>query len=338
MWTEEKLNELLAAPSERLIADMDHIRGDILVLGAGGKMGPSLAMLPKRAAQAAGADRNVFAVSRFGDPAAAEFLEHNGIRMIHRDLLEPGALGKLPDAPNVIYMAGRKFGTVGQEHLTWAMNAGLPAHVTERYADSAIVAFSSGNVYPMTDIASLGASEETKPQPIGEYAMSCLARERLFEHGSAARGTPVLLFRLNYAVDLRYGVLYDIASNVLEGRPVPVSTPAFNCIWQGDANEMAIRALRLAASPAAVLNVTGPEVLRVREVAARFGRLLGRAPVFTGEEGGTMLLSNAAKALAAFGPPSVPADTLVEWQAQWLLDGGRSLGKPTHFEQRTGAY
>lgn len=338
MWTEEMLDNLLATPSESLVLDMARIRGDILILGAGGKMGPSLALLAKRAAQAAGTQKRIIAVSRFTDPIATELLRANGVEVVSADLLAPGALGGLPDAQNVIYMAGRKFGTDGSEHLTWAMNAWLPALVAERYRDSSIVVFSSGNIYPMVAVESGGATEATKPDPVGEYAMSCLARERLFEYGSAAYGTPVLLYRLNYAVDLRYGVLYDIASALLQGLPVPVNTPAFNCIWQGTANEMAIRALLHAGSPAVKMNITGPETIRVRDAAEQLGRLLGCTPAFIGEENETMLLSNASKAAAAFGPPAISADTLLQWQAEWLLQGGRTLGKPTHFEQRKGRF
>ena len=338
MWTEDALDELLTTPTEGLVSDMAGIQGDILILGAGGKMGPSLAVLAKRASEAAGNRQRVIAVSRFTDRFATELLRSRGVEAVSADLLEPGSLRDLPDAPNVIYMAGRKFGTDGQEHLTWAMNAWLPALVAERYRDSRIVVFSSGNIYPMVTVQSGGATEQTRPDPVGEYAMSCLARERLFEYGSAKYGTPVLLYRLNYAVDLRYGVLYDIASNLLRGTPIPVDTPAFNCIWQGSANEIAIRALLHTASPAAKLNVTGPEILRVKDIARELGSLLGRAPVFTGEESEIMLLSNAAKALAAFGAPAVPAKTMIQWQAEWLLAGGRALNKSTHFEQRKGRF
>lgn len=338
MWTEETLDDLLTKPSEGLISDMAKINGDILILGAGGKMGPSLAVLAKKAAVAAGIQSRIIAVSRFSDAIATEFLRSNGVEAISVDLLQPGVLRGLPDAPNIIYMAGRKFGTDGLEHLTWAMNAWLPALVAERYRDASIVVFSSGNVYPMMSAESGGATEDTRPDPVGEYAMSCLARERLFEYGSSTYGTPVLLYRLNYAVDLRYGVLYDIASSILQEMPVPVHTPAFNCIWQGAANEMAIRALLHTESPAARMNITGPETIRVKDAAQRLGNLLGRAPVFTGEESNTMLLSNASKASAVFGAPSVTVDTLIQWQAEWLLEGGRTLDKPTHFEQRKGRF
>jgi len=336
MWSEQKLNDLLTTPSEALIQDMARLDGDILVLGAGGKMGPSLCVLAKRAMSRAGVNRRVIAVSRFSSESERRWLEENGIDVITADLLDAVQRAALPQAENVIYMAGRKFGTQGQAWLTWAMNAGLPAFIAEQYRGARIVAFSSGNVYPLA--APPGCAEETPPAPVGEYAMSCLARERAFEYAAAQHGTRVLLFRLNYATDLRYGVLYDIAEAILAGRPVSLGTPRFNILWQGSANEIALRSLLHAASPAMKLNVTGPEVLSVRETALRLGAILGRAPVFEGPEGDSALLSDASLAISMFGRPGVSAETLIEWQGQWLLGGGRSLGKPTHFEERKGSY
>ena len=338
MWTEELLDQKLTTPSPRLIADMSKIKGDIMILGAGGKMGPTLALLAKKAIQAAGTQKRIIAVSRFSDPIAVKLMKENGIETISADLLEPGILNTLPDAENVIYMAGRKFGTNGQEAQTWAMNAWLPALVAERFQKSRIVVFSSGNIYPMVSVSSGGASEQTPPEPVGEYAMSCLARERMFEYGSQSYGTPVFLYRLNYAVDLRYGVLYDIAAQLIEGKPISLSTPCFNCIWQGDANEMALRALLHTGSPAVKMNITGPETVSVRDTAEKLGKLLGKTPVFEEEEGKIALLSNSSLAVKTFGTPSVSADELIEWQAEWILNGGRSLGKPTHFEERKGKY
>ena len=337
-WSEEKLNQMLTTPSQRLIEDMRRIEGDILVLGAGGKMGPTLCVLAKNAARAAGVEKCVIAVSRFSDPLVVELLKNNQVEMVSADLLERGALEKLPDAPNVVYMAGKKFGTEGNEWSTWAMNTWLPSRVAERYRDARIVVFSSGNLYPKVPVRSGGCTEQTPVEPVGEYCMSCLGRERMFEYAARTYGTKVAVYRLNYAVDLRYGVLYDIAHNILEGTPISVATPSFNCIWQGDANEYAIRSLLLADSPAVRLNVTGPETVSVRYAAARFGELLGREVRFTGQPGETALLSSSARCMAAFGYPRVPLDTLIDWQAQWLLDGGRTLNKPTHFEERKGNF
>ncbi|MCL2299548.1 MAG: NAD(P)-dependent oxidoreductase [Firmicutes bacterium] len=330
MWTEEKLNDLLTTPSSALVEDMARLPGDILVLGAGGKMGPSLCVLARRAG------KRVAAVSRFSGCEERNYLEENGVETIAADLLDPAQRAALPQMENVVFMAGRKFGTQGREWLTWAMNASLPAFIAEQYRASRIVAFSSGNVYPLASPP--GCTEQTPPEPVGEYAMSCLARERAFEFAAETYGTKVLLYRLNYATDLRYGVLYDIAENILEGRPVSLRTPCFNLIWQGSANEIALRALLHAQSPARKLNVTGPEVLSVKETALRLGEILGKEPLFEGEEGETALLSDASPAMELFGPPGVTAGTLIEWQARWLLDGGGGPGKPTHFEERKGRY
>lgn len=338
MWTEETLDRLLTEPSPALIEDVRKLDGGLMILGAGGKMGPTLAVLAKKAFAAAGKKDPVIAVSRFSDPAARGLLEREGVETISADLMEPGALEALPDAANIIFMAGRKFGTAGEECLTWGMNAVLPSQVIRRFPAARFTVFSSGNLYPMTPPHQGGANEDTPPGPVGEYAMSCLARERIFEYASRTTGAKVLLYRLNYAVDLRYGVLYDIARKVLAGEEVDLATPCFNCIWQGDANEYAIRSLLLADSPAARLNVTGPETVSVRYAAARFGELLGREVRFTGQPGETALLSSSARCMAAFGYPRVPLDTLIDWQAQWLLDGGRTLNKPTHFEERKGNF
>jgi len=336
MWTEDKLNDLLTAPSDALARDMGRLSGDILVLGAGGKMGPTLCVLAKRAFERAGLNRRVIAVSRFTGMEERRLLESHGVETLAADLLDPAQRAALPLVENVIYMAGRKFGTQGQEWLTWAMNASLPAFIAGQYRGSRIVVFSSGNVYPL--VPPPGCTEQTPPGPVGEYAMSCLARERAFEYAAEAYGTKTLLYRLNYAVDLRYGVLYDIAENILEGRPVSLRTPCFNVLWQGSANEIALRSLLYAGTPAFKLNVTGPEIVSVKAAARRLGKILGRGPVFEGPEGTDALLSDASLAMELFGPPRVPADTLIEWQGQWLLSGGRGLGKPTHFEERRGSY
>lgn len=338
MWTEEKLNRLLTTPSRALTEELGALEGDLMILGAGGKMGPTLSVLAKNALRAAGVDKRVIAVSRFGDPLSAELLRQNGVELISTDLLRPGALDALPDAENIVYMAGRKFGTDGSEALTWAMNTWLPSRVAERYKASRIVVFSSGNLYPKVPVAGGGATEDTRTEPLGEYCMSCQGRERMFEYAANTFGTRVALYRLNYAVDLRYGVLYDLARSILADEPIPLTTPSFNCIWQGDANEAALRLLAHASAEVFKLNVTGPETAGVRETAQKLGALLGKKPVFTGEASGTAYLSNAGRMFHLFGYPSVPLETLIEWQAQWILDGGRALGKPTHFEERKGSY
>ncbi len=338
MWSEEKLDALLTDPSQALICDMKRINGDIMVLGAGGKMGPSLCLLAKKAAEAAGIKKRVIAVSRFTDPIAVALLENNGIETISCDLTDADALETLPDVQNVIFMAGRKFGTDGSEWQTWGMNATLPAFVARRFRRSDIVVFSSGNVYPIVPMHTGGCTESDKPVPVGEYAMSCLARERAFEYAANTYGTRVLIYRLNFAVDLRYGVLYDIARNILDGQPVSITTPVFNCIWQGSANEIAIRSLLHVGNPVNIINVTGPETVSVKKTAERLAKLLGKDVTFSGSEQSDAYLNNAAKSVRLFGYPSISIDTLIDWQAEWIIDGGRGLGKPTHFEERKGSY
>lgn len=338
MWSEEKLDTLLTTPSKRLIDDIAKIDGDIMILGAGGKMGPTLSILAKNAVKAAGIDKKVIAVSRFSDPNVLKLLHEADVETISSDLMQTGALDALPDCANIIYMAGRKFGTDGQEAFTWSMNAWLPAYVASRYRNSNIVAFSSGNVYPIVPAATGGASEDVKPQPIGEYTQSVLARERLFEYASLTYNTKVLLFRLNYAIALTYGVLYDIASKVYAEQELPLENGCFNCIWQGDANELAIRSLLHCESPAKHLNITGPEIIGVRWAANEFGKRFGKTPRFTGSECPDSYLENASECAKIFGYPNVSLGQMIDWQAEWILEGGRTLNKPTHFEQRKGSY
>lgn len=338
MQTIAELEARLAQPSAELIADLAELDGDILVLGAGGKMGPSLVKLACRAVREAGVDKRVIAVSRFSRPGLRAELEAAGATVIAADLLADGALEALPDANNVIYMAGTKFGTMGSESLTWAQNAFLPGLVGRRYQGARIVAFSTGNVYPLVPVRSGGCSETDLPAPVGEYAQSCLGRERLFEFASQRYGMRVLLYRLNYAIDLRYGILLDVAQAVAEGRPIDLSMGHVNMIWQGDANGIALRSLLLCSAPPAILNVTGPETVSVRWLARRFGELLDAEPQFIGEEADTALLSNAAKAHALFGYPKVPLEQMIAWTAAWLQAGGETLGKPTHFSERGGKF
>lgn len=336
--TIDELEQRLATPSAALIDDMARLDGDLLVLGAGGKMGPSLVALACRAVEAAGVSAKVTAVSRFGDEEVRRRIEAAGAETIALDLLEPGAMAKLPDAANVIYMAAMKFGTSGQEHLTWAQNAFLPGLVGERYADARIVAFSTGNVYPLVAVASGGCSEDHPLGPVGEYAQSCLGRERLFAYAAHRFGTRSLLLRLNYAVELRYGTLVDIALAIRDRKPIELAMGHFNAIWQGDANEVALRSLGLAAAPPAVLNVTGPETISVRQVARMMGERLGREPLLAGEEEPTALLSNAAKAHELFGYPRVTLGEMVDLVAAWVALEGETHGKPTSFGERGGRF
>jgi nucleoside-diphosphate-sugar epimerase len=336
--SEAELVELLAAPSGEDVAALRALDGDLIILGAGGKMGPSLAQRARAATLKAGVSKRIMAVSRFPDAALERQLQECGIETIRADLLDSDQLAALPDARNVIFMAGRKFGSTGGEALTWAANAYMPARVAERYRDSRIVAFSSGNVYPLVQVSSGGATEETAPGPVGEYAQSVLARERLFEFFSTRYGTAVCLLRLNYAVELRYGVLLDIGRAVYADRPVNVGMGKVNVIWQGDANSMCLRSFVLCQSPPAILNVTGPEALAVRDIALRFGELFGRTPEFSGQEAETALLNNAARCHRLFGLPRVSAAQTIEWTARWIREGGTTWDKPTHFDSRDGRF
>ena len=338
MWTEEKLNELLTTPSDALVEDMKKINGDIMILGAGGKMGPTLCVLAKNAAKKAGVDKRIIAVSRGSDEIATKLMKDNGIEVIAMDLLDKEKLYSLPEVENVIYMAGKKFGTDGNEWQTWAMNSVLPAFVADKFKKANIVVFSSGNIYPIVPVNGGGCSEKDSPLPNGEYAMSCLARERSFEYAAHTFGTKVFIYRLNFAVDLRYGVLFDVADKIMKGQPISLSTPCFNFIWQGTANEIALRGLLHATAPACVMNVTGPETVSIKKAAIELGQYLCKEPIFEGEEGSDAYLNDASLAMETFGYPSVSAKTLTRWQAEWLLDGGRTLNKPTHFEERKGKY
>ena len=334
MWTEEKLNELLTTPSDALVEDMKRIHGDIMILGAGGKMGPTLCVLAKNAAKKAGVDKRIIAVSRGSDKIATQLMLDNGIEVIAMDLLDKDKLYSLPEVENVIY----KFGTDGNEWQTWSMNSVLPAFVADKFKKSNIVVFSSGNIYPIVPVNGGGCTEKDRPLPNGEYAMSCLARERSFEYAAHTFGTKVFIYRLNFAVDLRYGVLFDVADKIIKGQPISLHTPCFNFIWQGSANEIAIRGLLHADAPAKVMNVTGPETVSIRKAALELGKYLGREPIFEGEEGNDAYLNDASLAMETFGYPGVSAKTLIRWQAEYILDGGRTLDKPTHFEERKGKY
>lgn len=336
--TEAELEEALSRPDARDIELLRRLEGDVAVLGAGGKMGPSLARRIRRAADAAGARTRVIAVSRFSDHALAQSLEAYGIECLACDLLDPGQVDALPDCANVLYLSGMKFGSSGRPDLTWMQNTVAPAHVVRRYARSRIVAFSTGNVYPLVDAAAGGCDESVPPAPVGEYAQSCLGRERVFEYGAREHGTPTLLFRLFYAVDLRYGTLADVARKVWAGEPVDVTVGHVNALWQGDANSYALRSLALCASPALALNVTGLDAIPVREAALFFARAFGREARIVGKEGGPCLLGDARLCARLLGPPAVTTPQLMEWCAAWVRGGGRSLGKPTKFERTDGRF
>ena len=333
---EAELEDLLSTPRPETEAALADCPGDIVILGAGGKMGPSLARMTARAA---GSGRRVIAVSRWSSDAAAEKkLNAAGVETIRADLLDRDAVAKLPDAPNVIFMAGQKFGTTGAPAQTWAMNTIIPANCAERYRDSRIVAFSTGNVYPLTPVHTRGANEDQPLGPVGEYAASCVGRERIFEHYSEAHGTKVAIIRLNYAIDLRYGVLIDIATHVKRSVALPVDMGYVNVIWQGDANHIALESLPHASSPPFVLNVTGGEHLPVRKIAEWFGHRFGTKPILTGTERRDALLSDTTRMRSTFAAPEVSSEQMFEWVADWVETGGPLLGKPTRFEARDGKF
>lgn len=334
-----ELEERLSRPNDAVISSMKAMEGDLLILGAGGKMGPSLAKLARRASDTAGSRRRIIAVSRFSNDHLRAELSANGVETIVCDLLEPDVLCQLPEIPNIIFMAARKFGTSGDEHLTWAMNTYLPGLVAERFRHCRIVTFSTGNVYPLRSTSQGGALESTPPDPTGEYAQSALGRERMFEYGSARWGTKVAILRLNYAVELRYGVLVDIGLAVFERRPISLSMPYVNVIWQGDANSWCLRSFAHCESPPFILNITGPETLCVREIAAAFGRHFGVEPILLPDaSNSTALLSDASKAHALWGYPSVTPTEVIQWIADWIKQNGVTLNKPTHFHTRDGRF
>jgi nucleoside-diphosphate-sugar epimerase len=336
--TEEQLDDYLTTPRPVLIDFIRTVKSPLVILGGGGKMGPSLAVLARRAADAAGYPLDILSVSRFSKPATQHWLEILGVRTISLDLMVRGAYRELPDSDNVLYLVGLKFGTGENPPLTWATNTLVPSFTCERYSGSKIVALSSGNVYPNSSIHGQGSSEEDGLEPLGEYANSCVARERIFDYYSQNHGTPIALIRLSYAVDLRYGVLFDIAKNVYEGRPTPIANGYLNCIWQGDANEMILRSFAYSNSPAYPLNLTGPKKCSVRELALRFADLLGNEALFSGTETDNALLSNTSRLLGTLGLPPTSIDEMTSWTADWIMAGGRSLDKPTHFEVRNGKY
>ncbi len=334
----QALEQEILEPSAALVADMKKIEGDILLLGVAGKMGPAMAKVAKRAIELAGVEKRVIGASRFSDPTVQASLEAAGVETIAVDLLDDQALQALPEVPNVIYLAGHKFGTTGREPFTWAMNSYLPGRVCEKFQKSRMVAFSTGNIYPFAPVSEGGYDETYPAKPVGEYGQSCLGRERLFQFFSEKYSIPVLIFRLNYAVDFRYGVLLEIAKSVRDDRPIDLRTTHVNIIWQGDANEMALRSLLHCETPAKVLNVTGPETISVEWLATQFGNLFGKVPLFEYEPQKTALLSNAAEAHRLFGYPRVTLNTMIDLVYRWLSEGGELIEKPTHFQERGGKF
>jgi nucleoside-diphosphate-sugar epimerase len=328
------LDELLCRPSQALIDDLARIDGDIMILGVAGKMGPTLAGLAK----AASPGRRVVGVARFSDAGTRDWLQARGIETIACDLLDEAATNALPKMANIVFMAGRKFGAEGDLSLTWAMNAHVPALVAQAFRSSRIVAFSTGCVYPFVPVDGRGSDETMQPNPPGEYAQSCVGRERMFEYFSRKYSTPGRLFRLNYAIDMRYGVLHDIATKVITGKPIDVSLGHVNFIWQGDASAQALRCLAHCRTPTTPINVSGHEILAVRDLAARFGTLLGREPVIVGKEEPTAWLTDTSQAVGLFGLPVVDTTQLIAWTADWVARSMPSLGKPTKYEVRDGRY
>lgn len=329
------LEEVMTTPSAHVVEDLAGVDGDLLLLGVGGKMGPTLARLARRAAP----QKRIIGVARFSDPSVRTSLEAHGVECLQTDLLDRSAVARLPDAANVVFMAGRKFGSTGSEDLTWALNVLVPAHVAERYRDARLVAFSTACVYPFVPVDGGGADETTPTTPPpGEYAASCVGRERVLRFLSRAHATRGRLLRLSYAIDMRYGVLHDLGAKILAGRPIELTMGHANVIWQGDANESALRALARCTTPTSALNVSGPVIQSVRALAEGLGEQLGRPPVFVGEEAEDAWVVDCTEMVRLFGVPRVPIERLIAWQADWLGRGLASLGRDTHFEARDGRY
>ena len=334
----EEIAQHMLEPADSLVKTVRELDGDLMILGVGGKMGPSMAKLAKNAISKAGVAKKVIGVSRFSAGTLKSELSEFGIETISADLLDDEQLQALPKVKNIIFMAGQKFGTTGNEALTWAMNTYLPGRVAEAFPDSRIVSFSTGNIYPLSSVLKGAPSEDCPVGPVGEYAQSCLGRERIFTYFSQKKSIPMLHFRLNYAIDMKYGVLLEIAKAVYERRPIDLAMGHVNVIWQGDANEMAIRSLELCSTPPRILNVTGPETASVRWLAEQFAERFGVKPIFENHEQETALLSNAAKAHQLLGYPRVSLGQMIDWTAEWVMAGGETINKPTHFQERKGEF
>lgn len=336
--TDRDIETLLSQPTAGAIESVKRLDGDYMVLGVGGKMGTSLAVMLRRALDAAGKSAKVYGVSRFSRPEAKADLEQFGVTPISCDLADPDQVAKLPEVANVEYLAGQKFGTDGAPDETWIQNTIVPSLVARKFTQSRIVVFSTGCVYPFVPVSGSGASESTPVAFLGEYASTCVGRERVFTHYSRKYGTPQLIYRLNYSVELRYGVLVDVATKVLQGEPVDITMGAFNLIWQGDACARAIQCLEHTASPPKILNITGAEKVSIREVAEKFGQLLGKPALVKGSEAETAWLADASESMRLFGPVTVTLDDIMRMVADHLQSGGKLLGKPTHFETRDGKF
>jgi nucleoside-diphosphate-sugar epimerase len=336
--SEEQLEELISRPSAEAVDMFSRLDGDIMFLGIGGKIGPTLAQMAIRACKAAGITKKIYGVSLFESEEEQKRIEKLGIETIYGDLLDTKFIGSLPKVKNVYFLAGMKFGSEDNLSLTWAVNSYMPALVVEHFKDSRISAFSTGCVYPLVPVESGGSKEADRPEPVGEYAQSCLGRERMFEYGSRKNNTPVTLIRLNYSVELRYGVLIDIATKVKNEEPLDLSMGYFNVIWQGDVNDVVLRSIEIASSPAKILNITGEKILKVRDIAVEFGKLFGVEPKLAGKEAPTALLNNSNYAYELFGRPKVPISAVIKWIAEWMKEDKKLLGKPTHYEVRDGRY
>lgn len=334
----DDLEASLAHVRPQLVEDLAALEGDICVVGAAGKLGPSLVALACRGVAAAGTGARVSAVSRFSTPGSAERMRDVGADVIRADVATEAGLAALPDAAHVVFLVGAKFGTQGNESQTWATNCYLPGRIAERYAGARIAALSTGNVYHLRALAEGGSVETDEPAPVGDYAMSCLGRERILTHMSRTHDTPMSIIRLNYAVEMRYGVLVDVATAVRDGRPVDVTMGFANVVWQGYANEVVLRSLRHADTPPYLLNLTGPETVSIRRVAERMGRRLGREPQLVGTEADTALLSDATRCMSTYGYPSVDLGAVIDATADWVAAERPLLGKPTHFQTRDGRF
>lgn len=336
--TEAELEDLLSTPSQGLVDDLATLQGDLVVLGAGGKVGPTLCLMAQRALDQAGTGRKVIAVSRWSEADVAQRLEAAGVVVVKADLSDPSNYEALPEAGAVVFMVGHKFGTTGREHLTWWMNSAVPALAANRYRGVPTMVYSSGNVYPFVAPVTGGCKESDAPSPIGAYAQSCLAREQMYTYAAATWGTPVSIYRLNYAVELRYGVLADLAADLVAGNPIDVTMGAFNIVWQRDSTEWSLRSLVKASTDVFILNGTGAETVSTRRAATALAERLGVEPTFTGEESDVALLSNAGLAHSLYGYPEVSVDTAIDWVADWVAAGGRQLGKATKFQRTDGKF